>query len=113
MKRIYKFLKAKKLKVYFPGQHEGHCTEPYIVIHKRNQLPTANNRLGVQAVDMILYVPKTSYIEAEEYEGKVRSNMKTIDFLRKTGFETPWVLDDDKKALTKSMEYVIQKELEG
>ncbi len=113
MKRIYDFLKSKKINVYFPGQHKGLCTEPYVVIHKRNQMATNSNRLGVQGTDIILYVPHFSYIRAEDYEEKVRVIMRKLEFLRKTGFETPWILDNDKKAFTKSMEYLIQKELEG
>jgi len=39
--------------------------------------------------------------------------MKELDFLRKTGNETPIIIDDTKKAYTTSIEYQIIKKLEG
>jgi len=39
--------------------------------------------------------------------------MKELTGLRKTGNETPIIVDDTKKAYTTSIEYITQKKLEG
>ena len=44
---------------------------------------------------------------------QIRAALKEVLDLRKTGFETPAITDDDKKAYTSSIEYVIIKKLEG
>ncbi|MGO3751211.1 MAG: hypothetical protein ACTJGH_00420 [Peptoniphilaceae bacterium] len=114
MKRIYNYLKSKKIDVYFPGQHTGLCKKPYIVIHKTAQIAElGTNKVGIQGVDILLYAPKNSYVKAEEFEDKIRKLLKDVLFLKKTGFETAWIFENDIEALSKSIEYVIQKELEG
>lgn len=113
-KRIYLKLKEKGLNPYPIGGHKGECRENYCVIREDTQIPSINtNRLGVKRVDIILFVPIGSYIEVEEYAREIRKAMQELKFLRKTGMETPIIIDDEKKAYTMSIEYVLQKKLEG
>lgn len=113
-KTIYDKLKEKGLNPYAPGQHEGLCDKPYCVVKEGTQIPSIqSNRLGQRVVDIIVFVPIASYIALEPYMEKIRSALKELDFLRKTGFESPAITDDDKKAYTTSIEYVLQKKLEG
>ena len=111
---IYTKLKEKNLNPYPPGQHEGLCDEPYVVIKEGTQIPSINtNKLGQKVIDIIVFVPLNSYIAIDPYMKKVRSALKDLYYLRKTGLETPIITDDDKKAYTSSIEYVVQKKLEG
>ena len=64
-------------------------------------------------IDIVLFVPLNSYIEVETYMMEIREAMKELIFLRKTGNETPIIVDDSKKAYTTSIEYQIIKKLEG
>ncbi|MBC8590610.1 hypothetical protein [Wansuia hejianensis] len=111
---IYTELKEKNLNPYPPGLHKGLCEEPYVVIKEGTQIPSIqSNVLGQKVIDIIVFVPLSSYIAVDPYMKKVRSALKELSYLRKTGLETPIITDDDKKAYTSSIEYVIQKKLEG
>lgn len=111
---IYTKLRDKNLNPYPPGMHKGLCEEPYVVIKEGTQIPNINtNRLGQRVIDIIIFVPLNSYIAIDPYVKKIRAALKELPYLRKTGGETPIITDDDKKAYTTSIEYVIIKKLEG
>lgn len=113
-KVIFDKLREKGLNPYPPGQHKGECTERYCVVKENSQVPYFySNKVGYRLVDIILFVPINSYIQVESYINEVREAMKELDFLRKTGNETPIIIDDTKKAYTTSIEYQIIKKLEG
>jgi hypothetical protein len=113
-KKIYSKLKENKLNPYPIGGHRGECKEDYCVIKEGTQVPTINtNKLGYKRIDIILFIPIGSYIEVEDYAKEIRKAMQELKFLRKTGAETPIVVDDEKKAYTMSIEYQVMKKLEG
>lgn len=112
--RIYTKLKNKGVDVYFPGQHKGKCKSPYVVVRKDAQLTFAGtNKLGQRLVDIMVYCPVDSFKVAEDYVKSIREHMGGFDFLRKTGFETSWMVEDDIEAYFTSLQYTIIKELEG
>lgn len=112
-KIIFDKLEEKGLNPYPPGQHEGECTERYCVIKENSQVPFFNNnKTGYRLIDIILFVPISSYIQVEPYAKKIRAAMEELISLRKTGNETPIIIDDEKKAYTMSIEYQIMKKLE-
>lgn len=111
---IFNKLREKNLNPYPPGKHEGLCDKPYCVVKEGTQIPSIqSNRVGQRVVDIIVFVPLSSYLALEPYMKSIRSALKELPNLRKTGFETPAVTDDDKKAYTTSIEYTIIKKLEG
>ena len=113
-KQIYTKLKEKGLNPYAPGQHTGECKKRYCVIKESSQVPFfRSNRLGYRLVDIILFVPLASYIKMDPYMQEVRAAIKELPNLRKTGNETPVIVDDGAKAYTTSIEYQIIKTLEG
>lgn len=114
LKEIYLHLKDKGLNPYFPGQHKGECTEPYVVIKLGAQRPSVqSNKLGQRLMDFIMFVPIADYKRVETYRKDVIEALKELKYLRKTGSETPAIADEDKKAYTFSVEYTILKKLEG
>lgn len=114
IRAIYDHLKARDLNPYLPGQHRGECEERFCVIKESTQVPYFySNKLGYRLIDIIVFVPLNSYIAVEPYVNEIKSAMKELKFLRKTGNETPVIVDDTKKAYTTSIEYQIQKKLEG
>lgn len=113
-KTIFDKLRENNLNPYAPGQHQGLCDKPYCVIKESNQIPSLqSNKIGQKVIDIIVFVPLNSYIALEPYMKQIRVALKELSNLRKTGFETPAVTDDDKKAYTASIEYIIMKKLEG
>lgn len=111
---IYNLLKEKQLNPYMVGFHEGECEKPLVVIKEGIQLPTINSRyVGYKTIDIILLVPLNNYGVVKEHRNKVVQALKGLDWLKKSGMETPVITDNDKKAFTMSMEYVLYKKLEG
>ena len=112
-KGIFDKLKEKGLNPYPPGKHEGPCDKPYCVVKENSQVPYHHsNQVGYSLVDIIIFVPLSSYIAVELYIKEIRTAMKKLTNLRKTGNETPVIPDDEKKAYTTSIEYQIIKKLE-
>jgi len=72
-----------------------------------------SNRVGCSPIDIILFVPIASYIKVKPNQKEIRTALKELSFLRKTGNETPIITDDEVKAYTTSIEYQITKKLEG
>lgn len=114
IKQMYQKLKQDGLNPYFIGQHTGIATRNYAVVREGAQIQSStSNKLGQQVLEVLIFVPANSYIQVEQYEESIRQSMKTIKFLRKTGYESPIITDDTKKAYTKTIQYVIMKKLEG
>lgn len=113
-KDIFDKLKEKELNPFPPGTHKGECKEPYCVVKETGQLPSLqSNRLGQKTMDIIVFVPLSSYVALDPYIKNIRAALKELPNLRKTGFETQAITDDDKQAYTMSIEYTILKKLEG
>jgi len=111
---IFNHLKAKGVDAYFIGQHEGECKSPYIVIKDDNTSgQNGSNKVGSQLVDIIFFIPQNQFTKSIGFKSQVKAYLKELKFLRYTGSETGTVTDDEKKALTFSVFYEIQKELEG
>lgn len=109
-KQLYDLL--KEFNPYPVGKHEGICREPYLVIREGLTVPSLTTRnLGISYIDIILFVPLDSYVSMAEYKKLVIAKLKGQ--LRKSGVETPIIPDGDIKAYTTSVEYILQKKLEG
>lgn len=114
LKTIYNHLKINNLNPYFIGQHKGECEESFVIIREGTQIPSINSsRIGQKIIDIIIFVPINSYVAIEPYVKKIKTALRELSYLRKTGLETPVITDDEKKAYTTSIQYVIQKKLEG
>ncbi|MDI6617897.1 MAG: hypothetical protein QME45_04355 [Clostridiales bacterium] len=109
---IYDKLKSWDLNPYAPGQHEGLCENNYCVIREEEQSGMiGTNKVGYRLVDFILFVPIASYIQVEPYINSIKAAMKELPQLKKTGNETPVIVDDEIQAYTTSIEYQILKKL--
>lgn len=112
MIKVYEHLRDERIQVYFIGQHEGRVEKPHVTLRDGGQVPNVStNRLGQQIVDVIILVPVGSYVQLESFKEQVKAVMAKLDWSRKTGTETPPIVDDTKKAYTASIEYIIQKTL--
>ena len=111
---IYQKLNFKNLNPYPVGMHKGLCTEPYCVIKEGTQIPSIESRkLGQRLIDIIIMVPVQNYRELETYTGRIKTALGELNGLVRTGNETPALVDDEKEAITTSIEYTIIKRLEG
>jgi hypothetical protein len=114
MIRIYEFLQSKGIESYFIGQHQGECKSSYVVLKDDSTSgQNGSNKIGAQSIDIIFFVPQNQFTKTKSFKSEVKAYLKELNFLRYTGIETGTVTDTEKKALTFSVLYQIQKALEG
>jgi len=105
-------LKNDGFEVYPPGIKRGKCEDPYIVLKSDIQSPIAGtNKVGYKIIDLIIFYPKTKYLEIESYKSQIKTSMNKLKFIRKTGNETPVIIDVDRNAYTTSIEYIVHKKI--
>ena len=110
MLKIYNFLKAAGIAVFFMGQHTGDCISPYVVIVDGNTSgQNSSNKVGSQLVDIIFYVPAGQYTKILTLKDNVKAMLATQTYLRYTANETGTITDDSVKGLTCSTMYEILK----
>lgn len=107
--KLFDYLYENGIDVYFIGQKKGKCLSNYVVIKDSGTVPTVNNDLGIQVIDLYCYVPHDKYTETEKFRKKIKEIMKGFKSLRRTGTETPAIADDDVKAFSFSIEFENQK----
>ena len=113
-KMVYDKLKGEGLNPYPPGIHQGECTQNYCVVIDGTQMASVEtNKLGQRMVEIIAFVPASNYIGLEAYSKEIKAALKEVSGLRNTGFETPPIPENEKKAFSKSIEYTVFKKLEG
>lgn len=105
--RVFLLLKSKGVDVYSPGQHEGKCTSPYVVVKNTGTMGfQGSNQIGSQTLDIIIYCPKTNYSNMEPYTTQVQYFLSELkDYIRPTGNITPVVIDDSANGYTQTVEY--------
>ncbi len=111
---VYDELKNAGLNPFPPGKYVGECKERYCVVKEQTQSAYFNARsVGYRLIDLILFVPASSYIAMGVYAAEIKTAMLGLKpNVRPTGTETPVITDDDRKAYTTSLEYVVMKRLE-
>lgn len=110
--KVYLHLKSKGIKVYSPGQHKGLCEDSYVVLRDGGGDSFAGtNKVGQSILDVIIYHPNNRYSSLDSYKKEVKKYLEEVKGIRKTGFETPVLMEDEKQAYTTSIEYQILKRL--
>lgn len=105
-KDIYNILHDSDIDVYFPAQHKGECTSPYVVI-----MGAGSNRITDRSsyqvnYELLLYVPIKNYSSIDELEQKVVAAMKQLYpmFVPQYANISDYV-DDDIKAHMRILQY--------
>ena len=109
--KIYTQLKTSNLNSYWPGQHQGLCDKRYCVVKENIQVAFPNTRVGYRLLDIIVFVPISSYVQVAPYVREIKAALK--EFPLWYAGETPIIPDDEKKAYTTSIQYQILKKMEG
>ena len=111
--QIYKYLKNNGFDVYSIGQHEGICTNPYIVVKENGENEVAGTSLINDTVELLIYYPVGTYSKLNEYKQSVLYTMKLLKGIRRVIDPMPTIIDDDKKAYMTSFTYKKIKTKEG
>lgn len=111
---IYLRLKEEKFEVYFPGQHVGTCTSPYVVVKQ-----DATGRVGtlsstVTYYDILCYVPREYPAKLQPFMDKVKIAMKKLwPMIAPTYEETAPFFDNEVGGYMSSIIYRNYKYIEG
>lgn len=106
IKRIFNHLKSQDFDVYFPGQHKGDCTAPYVVIR-----PTGSSQFGefssdIVNYDLLVYVPQEKFTLLASEVSRLKEAMKLLyPMLRESHMEVPGFSDDTNKSHMWSVQY--------
>lgn len=111
--QIYKHLKNNGFDVYSIGQHEGICTNPYIVVKENGESEIVGTSLTNDIVELLIYYPVGTYSKLNEYKQSVLYTMKLLKGIRRVIDPMPTIIDDDKKAYMTSFIYKKIKTKEG
>ena len=104
---IYKKLKDSGIVVYSPGQYEGECRSPYVVVTNSGSSSTTEYSTSIVYYSVMCYVPLDSYSMLERFVTEVKEVMKEMfPLVRADGVETPATLDEELKAHMISVEYM-------
>ena len=111
--QIYKHLKNNGFDVYSIGQHEGICTNPYIVVKENGESEVIGTSLINDTVELLIYYPVGRYSELSSYKKRILGVMKYQRGIRRVIEAMPTIIDDDKKAYMTSFTYKKIKSKEG
>ena len=75
--QIYKHLKNNGFDVYSIGQHEGICTNPYIVVKENGESEIVGTSLTNDTVELLIYYPVGRYSELSSYKKRILNTIKT------------------------------------
>ena len=103
---IYRCLKSSGIDVYSPGQHQGECTSPYVVVKDAGLNPLSNFSSTQALYDIMCYVPQDKFSTLEPYVEQVKQVMKKLyPAIIPVNFQTSSYLDDIVKGHMISIQY--------
>lgn len=104
---IYKHLKKSGFAVYSPGQHEGECTSPYVVVKDAGTSRVGNFSSNQALYDILCYVPKDQFSQLEPFVQQLETSMKGLyPMVRPAHYKTPSFYDDTVKGHMISVQYI-------
>lgn len=111
---IYTHLKNAGFDVYSPGQHQGECVAPYIVVRDAG-IYGVNGISSEQALyEILCYVPKDRFSTLEPYVEDAKAAMKELyPMLIPTHYQTDSYLDDSVKGHMVSVQYKNNRKYQG
>lgn len=109
---IYMHLKREGFEVYFPGQHQGECISPYVVVKGATNMQFRQYSTVAQYYDLLCYVPKDRYSSLYPYVDSVKAAMKQLfPMIKPAHYGTDSFYDDEIKGHMVSVQYLNYRKL--
>lgn len=106
-KDIYLHLKAEGFDVFSPGQHQGECTSPYVVVKDAGMSRVGEFSSNKNLYDIMCYVPRDNFSELEPFVHRLEvSMMRMYPMIRPAHYKTPSFYDDTVKGHMISVQYL-------
>lgn len=103
---IYRHLKDKGFRVFFPEQHTGECTEPYVVVKTGVTTQVVSYSSTVTYYKLLCYIPKDTPSKVDEFLEQVKSSMEGLyPMIKPVHRETETFYDNSVKGYMRSVEY--------
>lgn len=104
--KMYTALRDAGIAVYSPGQKQGVCETPYVVLSDGVTSPRCGGHACIESITVMALVPDTAYSQLEEFIGRVRNALAGF---RASGKRSAAVLLPDVRAYRVTLEYLIYK----
>lgn len=109
---IYMHLQREGFEVYFPGQHQGECISPYVVVKGATNMQFRQYSTVAQYYDLLCYVPKDRYSSLYPYVDSVKAAMKQLfPMIKPAHYDTDSFYDDEIKGHMVSVQYLNYRKL--
>lgn len=103
---IFIYLKEKGYEVYSPGNKEGECTSPYIVVKHAGKSKFPNVSSSMVLYDLLVYIPKNKYSYLETFVNEIEDVMDGLfPMIRPVHYQTTPYYDDNVKGWMVSIQY--------
>ena len=107
---IYEHLTKKGFEVYSPGQHQGECLSPYVVVKDMGCTRLGNFTSTKNLYDLMCYVPEMAFSTLELFVFEVKKAMiELYPMMRPAHYETPSFYDDTNRSHMISVQYINYK----
>lgn len=108
---IYRHLASKGHDVYSPGQHEGLCNSPYLVLYEGDTKGQGGAVVGRTLVEVMIVNPMNEHSRLGERVQAIKDDLKELDFVKLTGFVSSTIPQTQKKAHSKVIECIVNRRL--
>lgn len=106
LEKIYDTISVDGTETYFPGQHKGDCTDPYVVVKSSGSMEEIDVSSERPIYDILLYVPKNQYSKIEGFRAETKQKLKRLfPLISYTGSETESYYDESVKGHMISLQY--------
>lgn len=106
-KDLFMHLKNKGFNVFTPGQHQGECIEPYVVIKDAGTTQFQGFSTTQNLYDIMCYVPANKFTALESFVGSVEESMKELfPMFKSAKYRTPSFYEESIKGYMISTQYV-------
>lgn len=113
LKDIRRFLENREFEVYFRSQHKGACVSKYVVIASDGDTKLPNVSSVQNTVEIMCYVPVRVASELEEFCDQVKEAMKGMyPMIINQYNDIGDYIDDDIKAVMRTIQYKFYKKIE-
>ena len=110
-RHLSRFLTENEIKNYSIGQHQGKCTEPFVIISDEGEKGISGYSITYREIDLILLYPLGKYSTFEDYISKVKNVMKDYKRGKWTRRMSDVIIDQEKEAYVVALTYRVYKGL--
>jgi hypothetical protein len=101
---MYAALRDAGITVYLPGQHDGPCKTPYVVVSDGGTMPTGKTT-GIKRFLVTGYVPLGRLTDLRAVLAEAQAALRAVPAVRTTGEISHEEIDDERAAHFASIEY--------